>query len=218
MSQLLNLTHLSLGYNSIIQLPESLYKLKLLKELYLEANPIINFPFDSDNLEKLTLNVESCKHKKPFNKDCTIEVYLNQWTQIQLPEICKVHSYDNWQAKWLLNFKNAEDRMFFIKALGYERIMEGLSTKVIHKAKDDFNNIMELHFIDAEKIKKKSVSIEDRWGGQLYEEDIVLLKVVCPSTNKIHVLRVPHYMKYCEEARRWTLFDEENRFNILIET
>lgn len=34
-------------------------------------------------------------------------------------------------------------------------------------------------------------------------EPIFLLKITCPSTNHIHVLRVPHTMTSAEEAITW---------------
>jgi len=48
-------------------------------------------------------------------------------------------------------------------------------------------------------------------------EPIMLLKVVCPSTDKTHILRVPPDITSCEEAKRWTFFDLDSEFDIIAE-
>jgi len=40
-------------------------------------------------------------------------------------------------------------------------------------------------------------------------EPIMLLKVVCPSTNHEYCLRVPPGMTDCEIARKWTFGDND---------
>lgn len=104
---------------------------------------------------------------------------------------------DQWKAKWLLDANNAEYRMVLLRVLGYVKVLAELDSIVLDEGIDTNNNEMMLIKI----------------GG--YDvEDICLLKVVCPSTGKIHILRVPPSMRYCEEARRWTLFDIYNQYNI----
>lgn len=119
---------------------------------------------------------------------------------VNVPEKWGKTLEDQWSAEWLLEAKNAEHKMILIKVLGYEKVLEELNSTLIHRELDKFKHEMMLF-----KIKDYDV------------EPIHLLKVVCPSTNKIHVLRVPPYMKTCEEARRWTLFDVKNQFDILEE-
>jgi hypothetical protein len=48
--------------------------------------------------------------------------------------------------------------------------------------------------------------------------DVVLLKVVCPSTGSIYVLRVPPNSTNCEDARRWTLGDRGAELDLIVET
>ena len=57
----------------------------------------------------------------------------------------------------------------------------------------------------------------ERITHDLDVEPIVLLKVVCPSTAKVHVLRVPPDSTHCETARRWTFFDVNQNFDIIAE-
>lgn len=107
-----------------------------------------------------------------------------------------------WKSQWLLNAKNAEHRMALIKVLGYEKIMKELNSVLIHGQKDTFGHQMELRKIE----------------NDIDLEAIVLLKVVCPTTYKTHVLRVPPEMNHCEEARRWTFFDQSMKMDFLLET
>ena len=99
--------------------------------------------------------------------------------------------------------------MMWVQIFGYERIMDKLGSVTLHKEIDSSGNEMELHKIE--------LSGKVKTDGEP-EEDIVLLKVVCPSTGKIHILRVPPDMTNCEEARRWTLFDENAELRFVIET
>ncbi len=80
--------------------------------------------------------------------------------------------------------------------------MNDLGSRVIFRETDRNNNQMELHVI------RKNVDMEP----------VHILKVICPSTNKIHVLRVPPNINECEKARRWTMFDPEGLYDIIKET
>lgn len=120
---------------------------------------------------------------------------------VQIPDKWGNIPFKEWKPEWLLETKNVEHRMALLKAIGYEKVMNELGSRIIHQQKDSSGNIMELHRIEYE------IDIEP----------IMLLKVVCPSTSKVHILRVPPYMCHCEIARRWTLFDEKNNFKFYTE-
>lgn len=121
---------------------------------------------------------------------------------VLIPDQWGETTVNNWKSEWLIETKNTEHRMALLKVLGYNKVMNDLGSRIIHKQEDSFGNLMELHRIEHE------IDIEP----------IVLLKVICPSTKKIHILRVPPYMHRCETARRWTLFDEKSQFNLFKET
>lgn len=121
---------------------------------------------------------------------------------VEIPEEWAICKKENWKSSWLLSSNNAEHRMALIKVLGYEKIMSDLQSLLIHESIDDFGNTMELRKI------KNDVDLEP----------IVLLKVICPTTKKTHVLRVPPDMKDCETARRWTFFDSAHKMNFTLET
>ncbi|BBD63173.1 hypothetical protein NIES2109_60230 (plasmid) [Nostoc sp. HK-01] len=98
-----------------------------------------------------------------------------------LPKKYSVHP-DNWQAKWLLEEENAELRRVLIQGLGYTKILEELSP-------------IELDSYREYKLLKIVNDIDI--------EPIYLLKMTCPSTGFIHVLRVPPNMKSAREAICW---------------
>lgn len=125
--------------------------------------------------------------------------------------------------------------MFLLKALGYEAIMRDLESQLIDSKADELGNAMELRKVEV-KIRLEEEDLDEDLDEDFYEEEegfeeeeiidksyiiqdepIYLLKVICPSTGKEHVLRVPPDMKSCEEARRWTLYDSESRFNFIVE-
>ncbi|WP_445243401.1 DUF6745 domain-containing protein [Microcoleus sp. AR_TQ3_B6] len=100
---------------------------------------------------------------------------------VKLPEkYGKVHS-DLWQAEWLLSESNAELRRVLIERIGYDRICQQLQAVEL----DSWQEYTLL------KIDNADV------------EPIYLLKMTCPSTGFIHVLRVPPDLESAQEAIRW---------------
>ncbi|MBD2203419.1 leucine-rich repeat domain-containing protein [Calothrix sp. FACHB-1219] len=105
---------------------------------------------------------------------------------VKLPEkYGKLHP-QQWEAQWLLEEDNAELRRILIQGIGYDRICEQLQAQVI-----DFWQEYTLLRIDAD------VDVEP----------IHLLKMTCPSTAKIHTLRVPPLINSARVAIRWVNWD-----------
>ncbi|GAX45137.1 hypothetical protein NIES4075_61580 [Tolypothrix sp. NIES-4075] len=101
---------------------------------------------------------------------------------VTLPEkYGKLHPHE-WEAKWLLEEDNAELRRVLIQGIGYTRIIEELQAT-------------ELDFYQEYTLLKIDNNIDI--------EPIYLLKMTCPSTEFIHVLRVPPDVKSAREAIRW---------------
>jgi hypothetical protein len=75
----------------------------------------------------------------------------------------------NWKSKWLLEEKNAELRMCLIKNIGYDKICQELEAKKLDSWRE------------YELVKIENADVEP----------VVLLKMTCPSTGKIHAGRVP---------------------------
>ncbi|MBD2497007.1 DUF6745 domain-containing protein [Nostoc sp. FACHB-280] len=105
---------------------------------------------------------------------------------VTLPErYGKLHPHQ-WQAKWLLEEKNTELRRVLIQGIGYSKICQELQATEL-----DYWHEYVLLKIDA------FVDVEA----------IYLLKMTCPSTGFIYVLRVPPYIKSAREAICWVNWD-----------
>lgn len=101
---------------------------------------------------------------------------------VALPEeYGKVHPKE-WRSQWLLKQDNAELRRVLIQGIGYARICEELQAREL----DSWSEYTLLQ-ID------NSIDVEP----------ICLLKMTCPSTGSIHVLRVPPDTNSAREAVRW---------------
>ncbi|WP_427162594.1 DUF6745 domain-containing protein [Aliinostoc sp. HNIBRCY26] len=101
---------------------------------------------------------------------------------VALPEeYGKVHPRE-WQPQWLLTQDNAELRRVLIQGIGYTRILAELQAKELDSWK-------EYTFLQIDN----SIDVEP----------ICLLKMTCPSTGFIHVLRVPPDTNSAREAACW---------------
>lgn len=113
-----------------------------------------------------------------------VRVYIYQG--VVLPEkYTKVHP-DRWRSEWLIDETNAELRRVLISAIGYERLCQELEA-------EELDGWQEYTLL---KITRE-VDIEP----------IHLLKMNCPSTERIHVLRVPPNITSAREAIRWGNWD-----------
>nr|WP_310488461.1 hypothetical protein [Chamaesiphon sp. VAR_69_metabat_338] len=89
---------------------------------------------------------------------------------------------NDWNPKWLLDEENAEIRRVLIQQVGYDRICQ------------------ELGAIDLDTWREYTLLKID---ADIDEETMVLLKMTCPSTGHIHILRVPPEMTSAEAAITW---------------
>lgn len=101
---------------------------------------------------------------------------------VTLPEKYGSLYPNQWQAKWLLEENNAELRRVLIQGIGYERIAEELQATQL----DSFQEYSLLKI-------ESDVDVEP----------IHLLKMTCPSTGFIHVLRVPPNVNSAQDAISW---------------
>jgi hypothetical protein len=109
----------------------------------------------------------------------------------------KVHPHQ-WQANWILQERNAEIRRVLIQGIGYERLYRELRAETL----DTWREYRLL------KIANVPTSVEVD-GREVEEEAIHLLKMICPSTAHIHVLRVPPDIYTSREAIRWVNWDTD---------
>ncbi|WP_232432188.1 DUF6745 domain-containing protein [Chamaesiphon minutus] len=91
---------------------------------------------------------------------------------------------NDWKSEWLLDEDNAEIRRALVEQLGYERICNELDTITL----DTWREYTLLKITSIESIDR---------------EPMVLIKMTCPSTQHIHILRVPPEMTSAEAAITW---------------
>ena len=97
-----------------------------------------------------------------------------------------------WEPKWLLDEDNTEIRSVLMAQVGYERICDELSTIVIDVWRE--YNLLKIDGIE---------KIYNRGSVIVNTEPMVLLKMTCPSTAQVHILRVPPEMTSAEKAITW---------------
>ncbi|MEG4939675.1 DUF6745 domain-containing protein [Microcoleus sp. F4-D5] len=101
---------------------------------------------------------------------------------VRLPETIGQVPPHSWQASWLLTEQNAEVRRVLIQAIGYRRICQELQATKL----DTWQEYTLL------KIE-----------NNIDLEPIYLLKMTCPSTGHVHVLRVQPKVRSAKEAISW---------------
>jgi leucine-rich repeat protein SHOC2 len=103
--------------------------------------------------------------------------------------------FTDWKAEWLLDEDNAEIRRILIEQVGYEKICEELNAI-------DLDTWREYTLLKIDGVE--AVYDEDKDNDEpIDREPMVLLKMTCPSTQHIHILRVPPEMESAEAAITW---------------
>ncbi|MEH2326134.1 MAG: DUF6745 domain-containing protein [Nostoc sp.] len=146
------------------------------------------FPF-----EKLCL---ICDYPLEFLYDSAYRLHAEGEPTIKIANGCDIYAYhgvilpakygrvrpQDWQVSWFLEEQNVELRRVLIEEIGYERIAEELQATVI----DSYQEYTLLKISEGED-----------------KEPIYLLKMTCPSTGRIHALRVPPNIQSAHQAISW---------------
>ncbi len=179
--QLINLSSLNLDCNELTSLPESIGQLINIQSIDLGSNRLTNLP---ESIEQLISLTRIGLNNNPLN-DLTILQFLPKLEQVYFLDVKLPRRYwtelSEWQPQWLLDEYNAEIRKLLIQQIGYERICQELNASAID------------YWREYSLIKIESIDIEP----------MVLLKMICPSTGHIHILRVPPDMTSAEDAITW---------------
>ena len=141
----------------------------------------------------------------------SIRFGLNSLTDLsvlnQLPNLSSVNLFradlprrywtklSEWKPEWLLDENNTEIRRRIIELVGYEKICEVLNATKI----DAWREYVLLKIDDFQPFFERLTWPQKPIG----KEPIALLKMACPSTGYIHILRVPPQMTSAEDAIVW---------------
>jgi leucine-rich repeat protein SHOC2 len=187
-----NLTTLNLGFNQLKILPETIGNLTKLNELFLDGNQLATLPGNLVNLTDLTwIHLDD----NPLT-DLSIlqelpELQKVMFLYVDLPRRYWV-KFSDWKTEWLLDEDNAEIRRIVIEQLGYEKICEELNAINLDTWKE--YTLLKIDGVEA---------VYDEYEAPIDREPMVLLKMTCPSTEHIHILRVPPEMVSAEAAITW---------------
>ncbi len=108
------------------------------------------------------------------------------WHGTEIPQKYGAVLSGEWRSQWLLEEPNAELRRVLIQGIGYDRIVQ------------------ELQAVEVDTWREYSLL---KIQADIDIEPIHLLKMTCPSTNHIHVLRVPPNLTSAREAICWVNWD-----------
>jgi leucine-rich repeat protein SHOC2 len=191
--ELIKLQVLIAHNNEITNLPESIGDLGNLMLLRLHNNKLSSLPHSLTgliNLRELSLS------GNPLN-DLTILQSLPSLSKVVFLNAILPRRYwtkfNDWKAEWLMDEDNVEIRRALIEQLGYEQICDELTAINI----DTWCEYTLL------KIDKVETIYEEHGYEPIGREPMLLLKMTCPSTGHIHILRVPPEMTSAEVAITW---------------
>ncbi len=211
---LVNLTHLDLSDNKLVDLPTSIGSLTRLTYLGFRRNELSILPdllFKLNNLTHLDLRnnhlAELPKEIGSLTNLALLELDNNPLTDLsilqQLPNLITVRylfvdlprrywtDFKQWESRWLLDEVNSTIRQILIERLGYEKVCQDLNAFTV----DSWREYTLL------KIDGIETTYDREWNA--IAEPMMLLKMICPSTQHIHILRVPPSMTSAEDAIVW---------------
>jgi leucine-rich repeat protein SHOC2 len=188
-----NLLYLDLSFNKLNNLPKNIEKLSKIIGLDLRSNNISELPISLSKLDKLQSLYLS---NNPLS-DLSILNILDRLEHVSFPEGELPRRYwtkfSEWKPEWLLNENNTEIRRILISQVGYEKICKELNATNL-----DIWREYTLLRID----RLQPIYLDEGFAPS-DREPMVLLKMTCPSTQHIHILRVPPEMESAEAAITW---------------
>jgi leucine-rich repeat protein SHOC2 len=174
---LINLNKLDLSFNHLTSLPNSLGNLTKLVEINLAGNPLADL--------SVLQNSPKLKRVKFFGSPMPTRFWLDlprrYWTKLS-----------DWQPEWLLDERNAEIRHTLIEQVGYEKICSALNAVTLDSWRE--YTLLKIDVLQ---------TVYNGYSHPIDTEPILLLKMTCPSTAHIHVLRVLPEMVSAEAAITW---------------
>ncbi len=189
------LQRLYLRNNQLTSLPESIGDLSSLTELHLDNNQLTSLPSSMDNLSNLKrLNINGNPLTDLSMLQNLVDLNVVAFANTNLPRQYWT-KFSEWKSHWLLSEDNAEIRRILIERVGDEKICADLDAVTIDIWR-------EYSLLKIDRSGSELFYFRDFMG--LHErEPIILLKMTCPSTQHIHILRVPPEMVSAEAAITW---------------
>jgi len=126
------------------------------------------------------------------------DVIINEWVAFHPEQI---------SAQDILNERNIELRRVMLERFGYDNFFRQIDAKVLDQDVDP-GGVRRLLHVEFEN--------QNRWTR---DEPLVCLSVICPSTARSYIIRVPPDVTSCRQAAAWVAgFDDPSQYNPVIET
>ncbi len=181
---LFELTELNLSNNRLTNLPDSIGNLTQLTHLNLNHNCLTSLPDTIGNLislRELQIDGNEILNLSILQKLPNLRIVKFQG--VNLPRRYW-QNVSEWQPQWLLNEYNSQLRRILIDRIGYLQIY------------NRFGALVQDTWRQYTLLKTRKFQSFDR-------EPMLLLKMICPSTAHVHILRVPPDLKSAEAAIVW---------------
>ncbi|WP_414530925.1 DUF6745 domain-containing protein [Nodularia chucula] len=126
--------------------------------------------------------------------------FILRWRGVRVTDDIAFRS-DSLTGQDILNIENVELRRVLIERLGYETLLQQVGGLVRDRDQDAGGERQLIY-----------IPFED-------DEPLMVLKVTCPSTGHIHVLRVPPHIRNCHQAAAWIAgYTNPDDYHPIIET
>jgi hypothetical protein len=124
-----------------------------------------------------------------------------------------INTPESISAAEVLGEANAERRRILLQRLGAERFMRDAKPEVVDQDIERSGKPRQLLRVELPELR-------NRWSNRpINEEPLVMLSVICPSTDRAYLLRVPPTMRTCAQAAAWIAgFDDPNDYRPIRET
>ncbi|HEX2908293.1 MAG TPA: hypothetical protein VHO69_15585 [Phototrophicaceae bacterium] len=129
-----------------------------------------------------------------------------RWRDVLVDERIAFHP-ETLTAQEIMDEANIERRRVMLDRLGYEAFFKEAQAKELDRDVDPggIRRLLQVEFQD-----------KDRWRR---DEPVVCLSVICPSTARHYIIRVPPTMQTCRQAAAWIAgFDNPEQYNPVQET
>lgn len=124
--------------------------------------------------------------------------FILRWQGVQVDD--RIAFAQSVSGQEILDTENVELRRVLIERLGYETFLQQVGGLVRDRDRDAGGERQLIY-----------VPFED-------DEPLMVLKVICPSTGHLHILRVPPHMRTCHQAAAWIAgFPNPDDYHPLIE-
>jgi len=98
---------------------------------------------------------------------------------------------DKWNASEVLKIPNAQLRCSLLNRMGYDKLLGKVKHRIIDES------------CDGGQLIEINTDVDENSSGRP-DGLMRLVKVICPSTRQVYVLRVPPGIENYEQARQWT--------------